>query len=65
MLKDGKFVPGMEGEDWQQRRRQVFGLVQYTTPFVEPGTLVPVEIIEHRIPFWKAGRRTKRPDTLP
>ena len=49
MLQDGKLVPGIEGDDGLQHRRQVFGLTQDATPFIEAGILVPVEIIDQRI----------------
>ena len=55
MLQDGKLVPGIEGDDRLQHRRQVFDLAQHATPFVEPCILVPVEIIDERIFFRRAA----------
>jgi len=55
MLKDGNFVPGIEGNDGLQNRRQVFGLTQHATPFIEAGILVPVEIIDQWIGRSPAG----------
>ncbi len=34
MLQDRQFVPGFEGEDRLQYRRQVFGLAQHAAPFL-------------------------------
>ncbi len=51
MLKDGKLVPGIEGNDRLQHRLQVFGLAQHSAPLIEPRMLVPVEIIDERVSF--------------
>jgi len=58
VLKHGQFVPGIEDHDGLKRRRQVFGLAQHSAPLVEPGILIPVEVVDHRILFRMAGRRT-------
>ncbi len=42
-------VPGIEGNDRLQHRRQLVGPAQHATPFVEPRILVPVEIIDESI----------------
>jgi hypothetical protein len=55
MLKDGQFVPGIEGDDGLQHRWQVFDLAHHAAPFVEPRIFIPVEIIDHRIFFCRAG----------
>ncbi len=55
MLKDGKLVPGIEGNYRLQHRWQVFDLSQHRTPFVEPHILVPVEIVDQRIGRSPAG----------
>ncbi len=57
VLQDGKLVPGIEGDDRLQHRRQVFGLPQHDAPFVEPGILVPIEIINERVLFRRRCRR--------
>nr|UVY99783.1 hypothetical protein K4M19_00093 [Agrobacterium fabrum] len=49
VLQHGQFVPGIEGDDGLQYRRQGFGLAQHAAPFVEPGILVPIEIVNQRI----------------
>ncbi len=49
VLQDGKLVPGIEGDDRLQHRRQVFRLTQHAPPFFQPGILVPVEVVDHRI----------------
>ncbi|ARS66146.1 hypothetical protein CN204_17930 [Sinorhizobium meliloti] len=59
MLKHRKLVPGVEGDNGLQHRRQVFSLAQHAPPFFEPGILVPVEIIDERIFFRRAA--TARP----
>ncbi len=46
-----KLVPGIESNDRLQHRRQIFGLTQHAAPLVEPGILVPIEIINQRILF--------------
>lgn len=51
MLQDGKLIPSIEGDDRLQHRRQVFGLPLDAAPFVEPGILIPVEIINERVFF--------------
>ena len=55
MLKYGKLVPGIEGDDRLQHRRQVFRLAQHNTPFREPSVFVPVEIVDQRIGRSPAG----------
>lgn len=51
VLKHGQLIPGVEDDNGLQRRRQVLTLSQDAAPFVEPGILVPVEIIDERILF--------------
>ncbi|MDP9875265.1 hypothetical protein J2S88_005003 [Agrobacterium tumefaciens] len=55
MLKNGKLVPGIEGNDGLQHRRKVFRLAQHAAPFVQPLVLAPVEIIDQRIGRSTAG----------
>lgn len=54
MLQDRKLVPGIEGDDRLQHRRQVFGLAQHSTPFLQPRILVPVEIIDQCVSIRRA-----------
>jgi len=57
VLEDGKLVPGIEGNDRLQYRWQVFDLAQHAASFVQPGILVPVEIIDERISLAGVDRR--------
>ena len=49
MLQHRKLVPGIEGNNRLQHRRQIYCLPQHAAPFVEARILVPVEIVDHRI----------------
>lgn len=49
MLKNGQLVPSIQGNDGLQHRRQIICLPQRVAPLVEPGILVPVEIVNHRV----------------
>lgn len=51
VLKDGKFVPGIKGDDRLKHCRQVVRLPQHAAPFVQPRVLVPIEIVDQRIFF--------------
>ncbi len=55
VLKDGKFVPGIEDDDGLQHSRQVLGVPLHALPFVKPRILVPVEITHQRIFFRRVG----------
>ncbi|MNV41024.1 hypothetical protein D3C71_1326460 [compost metagenome] len=55
MLEDGKLVPGIDGNDGLQHRRQVFSLAHHAPPFVEPRIFVPIEVIDQRIFFRRAA----------
>lgn len=51
MLKDGKLVPGIEGNDRPQHRRQILGARQHGLPLLQPLVLIPVEIVDEGILF--------------
>ncbi len=51
VLKNGKLVLGIEGNDGLQHRRKVFRLAQHAAQFVQPLILVPVEIKDQLVQF--------------
>ncbi|MDT4854430.1 hypothetical protein FQZ97_887320 [compost metagenome] len=54
-LQDGQFIPGIQRKDGLQHRRQISYQGKRATPFLETRVLVPIEIIDQRIPFSDGG----------
>lgn len=60
MLKHRNLIPGIEGDDRLQHRRQIFGLPQHAAPFLKPRVFVPVEVIDERVSLAAIGRSQAR-----
>ena len=61
--RDG--VPGLRGDRGRQRRRQRAGLLDHGAPVAEPCVLVPVGIVDQRIPLPGGGGSRRRASAPP
>lgn len=51
MLQHRELVPGVKGNDRLQYWRQITDLVEHAAPFLQTLVLVPIKIVDQRIPF--------------